>query len=124
MVPNRLRDDGRSLLRLNDIQAKAKGSVLDKIKSGAYPLEAVDCLLCGGANFIAVAEKDRYGLPMSVQVCRECGLLQTTPRMSGGAYAEFYDNEYRPLYVGTEQPDEQFFAWQVRRGNEIIRWLD
>jgi len=124
MLSPRLADDGVASRSLNDIQRAARDSLLRKLADGTYATIDSPCLLCGGNDLEPVSDKDRYGLPMAVQVCRGCGLVQTTPRMDADAYAGFYDDEYRPLYGGRDQATEGFWLHQVEHGQRILRWLD
>src|SRR5262247_516489 len=55
------------------------------------------CNLCGAAEFVILAHRDRYGYPAEAQACRRCGLVFLNPRMTATAYARFYDGVYRPL---------------------------
>jgi hypothetical protein len=43
--------------------------------------------------------------------------------MTDAAYGEFYDNEYRPLYVGSERATDDFFAEQRNQGRRIHDFL-
>lgn len=64
----------------------------------AQPKEMVQsCNLCGGSTFKVQALKDRYGLNVWSVKCH-CGLVFLNPRMTAGAYREFYrDGHYREL---------------------------
>lgn len=124
MLSPRYTNDGAAVLSLNPAQLAARDAFLEKLGSGHYQLESQDCLICSGRSFEPVAEKDRYGLPVSVMICRDCGLVQTSPRLTEAANREFYDSEYRPLYVGTERPTHAFFCRQVEQGQKIIHRLE
>ena len=64
----------------------------------AQPKDAVTgCNLCGGATFVVLNRRDRYGYPAQANACSRCGLVFLNPRMSAQAYARFYDGVYRPL---------------------------
>jgi hypothetical protein len=64
----------------------------------AQPTAAVAvCNLCGGAQFVVVSHRDRYGYPAAAHACYQCGLVFLNPRMTGEAYGRFYDGVYRPL---------------------------
>jgi 2-polyprenyl-3-methyl-5-hydroxy-6-metoxy-1,4-benzoquinol methylase len=86
----------------------------------AQPVEAISaCNLCGGAEFVVVAHRDRYGYPVQAHACRRCGLVFLNPRMTATAYAHFYAEVYRPLvsaYHGrlidarTIQGEQQVYA--------------
>ena len=55
------------------------------------------CNLCGETRFVTVSHRDRYGYPAPADGCLHCGLVFLNPVMEVGAYAEFYQNVYRPL---------------------------
>ena len=108
----------RSILKLNELQVQAKGSVEEKMLSGIYALENVACF-CGSNSDVLLAERDRHGLKVSTVICTKCGLIRTNPRMTQRAYTSFYECEYRPLYTGISKPSESFFREQCVRGARI-----
>ena len=55
------------------------------------------CNLCGEADFVILAHRDRYGYPAHAHACRHCGLVFLNPRMTAEAYGRFYNGIYRPL---------------------------
>jgi hypothetical protein len=87
-----------------------------KIEEGIYSFEEVPCCVCSGKNFEVLSEKDRYGLYVHVVICKNCGLIQTNPRMTQEAYNPFYKHEYRKLYNGTETPVDDFFKSEYKHG--------
>ncbi len=60
---------------------------------------------------------------MSVVICKNCGLIQTNPRLSESNYFEFYENEYRPFYHSRDVPTEEFFLKQYNHGKLIYEFL-
>ena len=89
----------------------------------ARELEPVTtCNLCGSAEHVEVARRDRYGYPASLQMCVRCGLGFLSPRLTAAGYAQFYEGVYRPLvsaYHGrridaeTVQVDQQAYAAEL-----------
>ena len=68
------------------------------IASGTIDMEAAVCL-CGGADFELVARYDRYRIAQPTVICRACGLVQLSPRMTDQALSWFYGSDhYRALY--------------------------
>jgi 2-polyprenyl-3-methyl-5-hydroxy-6-metoxy-1,4-benzoquinol methylase len=64
----------------------------------AQPKQALtSCNLCGGAQFVILTHRDRYGYPVQAHACRRCGLVFLNPRMTAEAYGRFYNGVYRPL---------------------------
>ena len=61
-------------------------------------VEAVEtCNLCGSADHVVVAERDRYGYPATLRMCTRCGLAFLSPRLTADEYGAFYEAVYRPL---------------------------
>ena len=100
-----------------------KKQVEFKVSQGLYRLELTRCCICNSNDFETLSEKDRYGLYMPVVICRQCGLIQTNPRMNRESYASFYKHEYRKLYGGEESPSDEFFREQYYRGHKIFSYL-
>ena len=64
----------------------------------AQPCEPVTaCNLCGSAEFVVVAHRDRYGYAAEAHACSRCGLVFLNPRLTAAAYQRFYESVYRPL---------------------------
>ncbi len=108
---------------LNPLQRDLRDQVEGKVRSGAYGVEFVRCDVCEASGGVPLAEKDRYGLSFRVVICPGCGLIYTNPRMTRAAYAAFYDNEYRPLYHGTEATADELSAGQVTRAQQIAAFF-
>ncbi|MCL2352838.1 MAG: class I SAM-dependent methyltransferase [Firmicutes bacterium] len=113
--------DGVCAACLNESAEAARREVLDKLSSNHYALETPPCV-CGGESFTDIAYKDRYGLPVTTALCKNCGLLLTRPRMTEAAYSEFYEREYRRLYTWNVS-SEPFYASQVCRGRKILDYV-
>jgi 2-polyprenyl-3-methyl-5-hydroxy-6-metoxy-1,4-benzoquinol methylase len=123
MLSRRFANDGKILEKLNGIQTAARERHLAKLAQGAYRREAAPCPVCVAADDVVLAEKDRYGIPLRVVICRTCGLIRTDPRLTGRDFADFYATEYRPLYGGQAAPEARFFEAQAAHGNQIVRRL-
>lgn len=123
LLSSRYANDGKSIVRLNPYQRKLRDQVKAKVESGKYATETVICAVCDGSEADTIARKDRYGLEFSVVICRNCGLIFTSPRMTAGAYAEFYDNEYRGLYHGYEDVSSDLFAHGQNVGADIAQFF-
>jgi len=121
---SRFQNDGKPLLPLNELQLQLKAQVDQKVKSGHFKFESVDCPCCNKREFEQIAEKDRYGLYYPVVICKTCGLVQTNPRMTQESYNEFYNVEYRRLYGGSHDPAKHFHDKQYPRGKAIYRFLE
>lgn len=122
-IGERYRADGVPVLSLNPTQEVVRDRVLARLQSGTYRLEKTPCPLCESARDEVISEKDRYGLPMTVVICRSCGLVRSDPRMDAASSIRFYEQDYRPLYVGQELPPAWFFKKQRDEGIRIYHYL-
>ena len=112
---------GKAHIPLNRIQLDFRDRVTDKIQQQKYRFEEVPCGFCGADVGEELAGSDRYGLEFHVKVCRDCGGVYTSPRMNQESYNLFYNEEYRPLYVGAATAGSEFFLGQVKHGEEILQ---
>ncbi|HQQ82610.1 MAG TPA: class I SAM-dependent methyltransferase [Cyclobacteriaceae bacterium] len=112
LLNSRFSADDRPSIELNDLQLEFIEKVKFKLSQGIYVYESVPCAICGSTSLELIAEKDRYGFLMQVSACKSCGLVQTNPRMNQSSYNQFYNTEYRAIYIGTAKPTEAFFERQ------------
>ena len=84
------------------------------------PVEA--CNLCGSTDLAELARRDRYGYPVSLWMCRRCGLGFLSPRLTAAEYGAFYADVYRPLVSAfhgrridaeTVQDDQRAYAAEL-----------
>jgi 2-polyprenyl-3-methyl-5-hydroxy-6-metoxy-1,4-benzoquinol methylase len=91
------------------------------------PRETVPaCNLCGGSHHVEVARRDRYGFPVTLLVCADCGLGFLSPRPTAEAYAAFYGDVYRPLvsaYHGRRIDAETVQDEQRVYAAELAAWV-
>ncbi len=83
------------------IKREALTSLQSKLDSGYYDILHVERCLCGCTKFSVLAERDRDGLEVVSKLCRQCGLIHTDPRLNEPSMAEFYEQEYYPIYYGS-----------------------
>ncbi|MBS3126572.1 class I SAM-dependent methyltransferase [Candidatus Woesearchaeota archaeon] len=123
MLRTRYQNNGRSAIRLGKLQQQGRQKLIEKIDTEAYLLERVRCAICKSTSFAALSEKERRGIPATIVICRECGLVQTNPRMNQEAYNHFYNEEYRLLQADANSRDEIFFNIEQKRGQRIYSYL-
>lgn len=99
MISKRYKFNGRNTIPLSDIQIKARDSIRKKIEDRIYLKEKSKCL-CGNFKFKILAEKDRFGLPVSFVICKKCGLVQISQRFDEESNFKFYNSEYLILISG------------------------
>ncbi len=121
----RYADDGVAVLWLSERQKRLAHQVVERLRAGAYLTEVVACPVCRMSFSKLISQKDRYGIPMTVRICRDCGLVFTSPRMDQASYAKFYNDEYRPLYGVDGNPYERLYEKQCyRQGPRIAAFLE
>lgn len=123
MLRKKYQNDGTPLLKLNNLQTQIKIQIDNKVSQNIYKFELVPCCICNNTKFIKLSNKDRYGLYMPVVICPKCGLIQTNPRMMQESYNDFYNYEYRKLYMGIEKPRKDFFFQRYNKGKSIYHYL-
>ncbi len=123
MKNKRFINDSKAIVSLNKLQIKMIDIINKKISSGIYKFESIKCCICNNNNFEILSEKDRYGLFYPVAICKECGLIQTNPRMNQKAYNSFYTLEYRKLYEGSRIAKDDFFQGQINKGKRIYNFI-
>lgn len=124
MLGKRYKYDGKPIIKLNSLQAKIKSQIEEKIRDGHYQTEKVACAVCGGESFEPFSEKDRFGLQVAVVICRDCGLIQTNPRLTKESFNEFYKTEHTKLIFGQEKPTKELFLDQYFHAQKIYRYLE
>lgn len=124
LLSERFEDDGLPTYGIaKGEQEAALAAHLEKLRSGRYVYESTSCAVCGAWECEQLARKDRYGIPLSVCICRACGLIRTEPRLRQQDYDDFYASDYRALYVGKAVADEAFFNDQHAHGLEIVSFV-
>jgi 2-polyprenyl-3-methyl-5-hydroxy-6-metoxy-1,4-benzoquinol methylase len=123
MLGKRYENNGESCLRLNAIQERQKARIKERIDAGIYNFEPTVCPACSATDFESLSEKDRYGLYAPTAICRSCGLIQASPRMTQESYNHFYNDGHRKLYVGTEKPDDSYFKERYHAGQSTFNYI-
>lgn len=63
-----------------------------------YTFETVNCNLCNSNEYEEISNKGKFGLPIHVVLCKNCGLGYLNPRWDRGSYLHFYQHEYDKYY--------------------------
>jgi SAM-dependent methyltransferase len=104
---------------LSRIQSEYRTAFLEKLNAGEYGLEGVGSCLCRASGGVRVAECDRFGIPIGVVVCANCGLARTTPRLAATNLTAFYENDYHGLHQGVRNPDASTALFRAGQGAAI-----
>ena len=117
-----MRSEKKQTRMLNGLQEEYRNKVINKIKN-VYTLEDRPCF-CGSRKATSIFDRDRYGLPLNFVFCDNCGQIRMDPVINEKDYSDFYDNDYRKLYLGENSPTEQFFNSQNKSGEAIVKILN
>ena len=119
-------NDGKATLALNDLQRQQIQNFITKVETRKYKLEKNPCLCDShdASRDVVVTQKDRYGIPCEIVLCRRCGLIRLKERLDAPSTAEFYKSEYRDIYVGRRIASAVFFQDQIKRGREFYGILE
>ena len=98
--------------KINKIQKKAIDEIHERVKDGIWRQILYDCPICENHDFALLSESDKHGLPVNCVSCRNCGMVQLSPRWPEHAYNTFYKSLYRNLYQGLEtEYDEEYLSY-------------
>ncbi len=124
MLLPRLKFNDIPELKLNDLQLEMRDQVTKKVNEEIYEFEEINCPICDKKEHETIGEKDRFGLFFKTNICIDCGMIYTSPRMIQQSYNQFYNIEYRKLYTGEEKATEAFFEEQNIKGEGIYEFLE
>ena len=77
--------------------------------------ERKTCPLCGGTGSNLFDRRDFRGQTVINWLCLRCGCVYQYPHLEGKALEDFYEQEYRQLYQGSEGPSPKDLAVQEER---------
>jgi 2-polyprenyl-3-methyl-5-hydroxy-6-metoxy-1,4-benzoquinol methylase len=80
--------------------------------------------LCGGSSSAPFNRRKFKSHPVTNVICRSCGLVYQSPRMSDAESQAFYEAEYRLLYQGQEGPNPKDLAVQAARARFTLDFID
>ncbi len=122
LLSKRYKNDNRESFYLTEKQISARDTIKKKLKENFYETEKINCPCCDIKDYKILSQKDTYGLPVQVVLCKECGLVYNNPCLSGKSLAPFYDGEYKNLdRVFPEIQD--YFQLEKEKGEIIESFL-
>lgn len=122
MISPRCHYSPDSIIPLSGPQRETRNRLLHQLLSGTVTLQPASCL-CGESGGTLLAERDRWGLPVSTVLCTRCALVRTSPRLPDSYLPAFYEHDYRLLMDGISSPTPAAFELQQRRGREAMECL-
>lgn len=123
ILGERFDSNGKSSVLLDHEQQAIRQQVIDKIEKGIYEYEKVNCGICKGDTFDNLCTKERNGIYMPVTICKNCGSIQSNPRMKQESLNEFYNLEFNTLFRNKYSPSE-YFNVQYSRGKSLYTFLE
>ncbi len=82
-----------------------------------------NCPLCGSNESTLFDQRSFHGHPVTNRICRQCGLVYQSPRMTDAECQAFYEEGYRSLYQGQESPKAGDLAVQEARAKAALTFL-
>ena len=126
MFPNRRLFKEKHKIKLSRAQLDEINVFKKKLESKEYTLEEIKCECCKINDSIILSEYDRFGIPYKSNFCKNCGLVYTSPRLDQDSIIKFYNNQYRKIYINTNQQDPLnfFLNNQIKRGEKIYALIE
>ena len=120
MLSNRFKFNGKECEELNEFQFKAKTEILEKIDSDMYQFENINCPICKSNNKKEISQKDKYGLPHEISLCKDCGFLYASKRLDQESYNDFYIHHFNDLDIGYSIGFDESFKSQYNNAKNSI----
>jgi len=77
------------------------------------------CLLCNAERSQLFDQRTFEGTSVENRICKACGFVYQSPRMTGAETNDFYAAEYRKLYQGSSDPSPKDLAFQEQRAESV-----
>ncbi len=95
--------------------------LLKYIFDGKYHLQHIDHCNCGSEDLEVLSTLDRFALPFGTLICRRCGLIQLSPRLSEKDLPDFYEEIYWGLILGKN--DDELSTGNKEKARIIYNFL-
>ncbi len=106
---------------LGDVRTKSLNNLIEKINNNEYKITHIKkCPFCSSKDYDIVAERDRFGIPIQAQLCKNCGLIYCNPVIEQDSLPMFYNNEYHTLTFGEKAKQ---FLFNPNQGMHIYNYL-
>ena len=101
---------------------KVKEKIRAKINDGTYKLEACNCY-CGSNESILISEMDRYGNYYPFVLCKKCGIMRASPRLTKESYVNLYTYDYRTLYGDNDWDKNELYKMKLQQAQEAHSFI-
>jgi len=122
MISERYIYNGKIPWNLNAIQKKYRDELLKLFSKQEEVLVEVKECYCGSKKLEKLAEKDRFGFPINSFICRDCGLIFCSPRLSEEFIPRFYKEFYYPLTFGRKGTEVPMDLVSPQQGYNIFEF--
>lgn len=114
---------GRCQFKLTKAQRLALNRVVAQLQNREYSTVGNNCLCRSKANDIVLANHDRFGLPFSFKLCKECSLIRTDPVFDQASLNSFYKNDFSLLHRGSSTVTDEYFKKFLMQGESFLALL-
>jgi len=104
--------------KLNEASKKYKNMFLEDLKNKVIQTRTVQTCQCGSNKLEKLTKIDRFALPFGSLICKECGLILTSPRITQKSLPYYYDKYYHPLHI--ENFENQTALFKDGQGEKIF----
>jgi SAM-dependent methyltransferase len=81
------------------------------------------CILCGSDRSASFDRRSFRGRQVINRICRDCGLVYQSPRLTEIESAAFYADEYRLLQEGSTDPTARNMTVQKKRAKALLDFV-
>jgi SAM-dependent methyltransferase len=85
--------------------------------------EVERCLLCNSTRLETFDRSHFRGAFVTNQICKNCGLVFQSPRLTAQSLEEYYRDSYAAMHQGAEVVNEEELRIQTARAENLVRLL-
>jgi SAM-dependent methyltransferase len=119
----RFKNNHKPFINMNKCQKEAKKRILSSLVNREYKQVGRKKCICNGNDFYKICKKDRFALPFGVILCKNCGLLQTSPRLASSNLPLFYERDYHELILGKNEFEPNRDLTFENKGVSTIKYI-
>jgi len=89
-----------------------------------FETSETSCPLCGEHRKKLIDRRNFRGVDVVNQLCRDCGLVYQSPRLSDESLNNFYRGAYRELYQGVDEVSPEVTVTQKKRALHLTDFIN
>ena len=119
-------DSKSDIISLNKIQILYREKYFSYIKQNKLSFENLNCPCGSNNNDHLISSRDKFGLNVNNVICIDCGLIRQNPTLDDKSLSLFYDQIYRPLYLGKIESSDikAIYESLILKGKTIYNFLN